>query len=367
MPKACIIIPYIGVNAIYTSEHAKSKTSTIASVRLQIRPLINALELQNYQVVEVSLNKNFQLSELKQFEKFDLCFISKTRAGPSVDENLFSQFHTCCALFLKRNGSKLITLYSDNLANIPSPEGELYKNLLYLSERIITPSEKLKVLAQSISKFPTKISVIEDPSLLKRKKFKPIKKGEPIRMIWFGNLCNLSYLTDILNNLIEKSNPALRYELNILTQDTGDNLIKHYFKNLHLPRYWNIILTAWDANDQPNQLEQALANANISLLPSNSSDPAKCGVSHNRLVDSIQSGCITLASPLSSYLELSKLCLIGSDLSTLLNIAVNENERLCVKYTQSREKLLRRFDPEINLQKWINIIDEVSAKANMPL
>ena len=81
-------------------------------------------------------------------------------------------------------------------------------------------------------------------------------------------------------------------------------------------------------------------------------DTLKNGVSHNRLTDSIQLGCIALASPMDSYIELSKVCLIGKDFSKLLNKAILENGRLCSKYEALRPEILERFSPKKNLLLW---------------
>ena len=41
--------------------------------------------------------------------------------------------------------------------------------------------------------------------------------------------------------------------------------------------------------------------------------PLKAGVSHNRLVDSIHGGWVTIPSPIKSYLELSDLALLADN------------------------------------------------------
>lgn len=354
---ACILCPFVETHKIFTQDDLRKFGSSVASDRLQTRPMIKALIRLKYNISIVSLNKNFQLSDLKNLEKYDLCVITKMRAHNLIDdEDQFSQFHTCCTLWLKRNGSKIITIYSDHIARHDSPNGELYKNILYLSDHVITPSNKLKTLAKSACKTPIHHSVIEDPSILKRTAFKPIQPGSPIRIIWFGNPPNLKYLAIILQKLMTKSNSSYSYELKILTSDIGIKEFDKLLKLFEIPFHWNIKYVLWDPNNQPFQLEKELSNANISLLPSDPRDPKKNGVSHNRLVDSIQSGCIALASPIESYKELSRACLIGDDFSSLLDFSIKHNKRLCAKYSKLRPEILERFDPKLNIKKWENAL-----------
>lgn len=351
-PKAIILTPFVGVNQIVNQDNIHKFNSSLASDRLQIKPLIKALHNLGYITSAASLNTTFQLSEFDQLQNFDLCIASKMRSHESTDDNLFSQFHTCCALHLKRNGAKLITIYSDHVAELKSIDSALYKNLLYLSDQVITPSKKLKSSAsQAIAKtFP--ISIIEDPCQLSRKDFNNLNPGETIRILWFGNSPNLEYLFKELGGLFNQSNKSNKFQLTILTSKHGVEYIQQKFISRSLPKHWSLRLVIWNINNQPGQLESELSRANITLLPSDPLDPRKNGVSHNRLLDSIQSGCIAIASPVDSYLELSKVSLIGENLPKLLNFAVDNYPRLCSKYTQLRDAALQRFNPELNIKKW---------------
>ena len=95
------------------------------------------------------------------------------------------------------------------------------------------------------------------------------------------------------------------------------------------------------------------------MIPSNPQDPAKAGVSHNRIVDSIRAGCLTIASPMDSYKELSKICLLGNKFSYLIASACFDYERLSTKHSLLRENLLKRFSPEKNLDGWTAIWKEI--------
>ena len=79
-------------------------------------------------------------------------------------------------------------------------------------------------------------------------------------------------------------------------------------------------------------------------------------MSHNRLVDSVRSGCIPVTSPMSSYLELRKLALIGDD--HVGRERVSNYSRLVKKHESLRDKLLSRFDPLVNLARWEDFLQK---------
>jgi hypothetical protein len=361
---ALILMPFVGVNRIYNQDELEQISGSLASDRLQIKPLIKALGNLKYNTFAASLNTTFQLTDLKQLRDFDLCIAGKIRYHESMDANQFTQFHSCCALDLKRKGSKLITIYSDHVAQSESIDSELYKNLLFLSDHIAAPSERLKQLACNtrIKLAPT--SVIEDPCLLPKQKFNQLNAGETIRILWFGNVTNLKYLFREIQNLFSKTDQSKKYELTILTLEVGLRIAQQKYTSDLIPSNWSLRLTIWDIKNQPTQLQSELSNAHITLLPSDPLDPQKNGVSHNRLTDSIQSGCIAIASPVESYIELAKVSLVGDNFPKLLDFAVANYPRLCNKYSRLRDAALQRFNPELNIKKWEAAIQQTMNSAS---
>ena len=180
---ALILMPFVGINKIYNHNEVNNISGSLASDRLQIKPLIKALNNSNWNISAASLNTTFQLDDLKKLRDFDLCIAGKIRYHESMDANQFTQFHSCCALDLKRKGTKLITIYSDHVAGSDSIDSELYKNLLFLSDHVVTPSEKLKHLAGNAISNLSPTSVIEDPCLLPRQEFSKLNTGETIRLL----------------------------------------------------------------------------------------------------------------------------------------------------------------------------------------
>ena len=356
-------MPFVGINKIYTQAKLETISGSLASDRLQIKPLIQALNNLNYNISAASLNTTFQVTDLKKLRNFDLCIAGKIRYHESMDANQFTQFHSCCALDLKRKGAKLITIYSDHVAQAETIDSELYKNLLFLSDHIVTPSEKLKHLACNTIAGLSPTSIIEDPCLLPRQEFNQLNTGETIRLLWFGNVPNLKYLFREIQNLFLKSDRSKRYELTILTLEVGLRNVQHKYTSDLIRSNWSLRLMSWDIENQPTQLKAELSRAHITLLPSDPLDPQKNGVSHNRLIDSIQSGCIAIASPVDSYIELASVSLIGDNFPKLLNFAVANYPRLCNKYSKLRDAALQRFKPELNIKKWETAIQETMNSA----
>ena len=362
-PNALILMPFVGINKIYTQAKLETISGSLASDRLQIKPLIQALNNLNYNISAASLNTTFQVTDLKKLRNFDLCIAGKIRYHESMDANQFTQFHSCCALDLKRKGAKLITIYSDHVAQAETIDSELYKNLLFLSDHIVTPSEKLKHLACNTIAGLSPTSIIEDPCLLPRQEFNQLNTGEIIRLLWFGNVPNLKYLFREIQNLFLKSDRSKRYELTILTLEVGLRNVQHKYTSDLIRSNWSLRLMSWDIENQPTQLKAELSRAHITLLPSDPLDPQKNGVSHNRLIDSIQSGCIAIASPVDSYIELASVSLIGDNFPKLLNFAVANYPQLCNKYSKLRDAALQRFKPELNIKKWETAIQETMNSA----
>ena len=330
-----------------------AKTTT-ASDKLQILPLMRCLKKNDYDIQVISYNAKYTCNEIENIEQPEICFIGKMRHDVHVEDgDRFCQFHLTTAVNIKRRGSKIACLYSDNVCEYDSPDAQLYKNLLYLSDLVITPSKKLQEHAKKRIPKHAKLITIPDPLFLEEKPFKRLSSNQDCNIIWFGHNKNLEYLTNILPNLISNSDAKIHYILTILaSRGALESFQKYNLQKLPKSNNWSLRLVPWNIYNQPAQLIEELSNSHISIIPSDPNDPLKNGVSHNRLIDSIQSGCITLASPMDSYVELSKICLIGTKFSELLRKAVQDNARLCRKYETLRPGILDYFNPKRNLQLW---------------
>lgn len=355
---AIILAPYLGVHKDVTQEISNGKTTT-ASDKFQVKPIIESLRSLNYKASAISLNKNYQLRDINELNRPDICFISKLRSYGTKNPDEYAMFHQSCVLNLKRKGTKIATLYSDHLAPEDSPDGELYRNLLFLSDAIISPSSILIGHAKQWSRQNTLTAIIKDPCLIPKQPFNRLSLNDACKVLWFGSNSNIKYLRSTLSPLLMNSPGERRFQFTFLAAADGLTEIKTILSKINISSNWGFRLIKWKHNEQPKQLTDELGEAHITFIPSDPFDPRKSGVSHNRLTDSIQSGCIAVASPMDSYRELSKVSLIGDNLSQLFNKAVTEHGRLCKKYNSLRAAYLQPFQPENNQENWARAIKSI--------
>lgn len=326
------------------------------SVKMHMIPAYDAASELKFNPKVISLNTD-KPSILNQIENPSLCIISKIN---TYDQNAFEGFAmaTLAAVArLKARECKIICLYCDHLASMNDVRGKFYKDILKLSNNIVVTCKGMSDLVKPFIGNESALTIIEDPWQTKEQEFKAYKTGETLKIAWFGNTLNITYLAKIIPSLINGTKTSISYELKILgTSSTLEHINKIFQKSASQKHNWCIDLNLWDNYNQPNQLEKFLGDAHIVLIPSDPLDKLKAGVSHNRMVDAVRSGCIVLASPMQSYLELREIGLIGSDLPGLLNEAPSHINRLGEKYAKRRGDLLSKYDPLENKKKWITLL-----------
>ena len=101
---------------------------------------------------------------------------------------------------------------------------------------------------------------------------------------------------------MQNINHASGIELVILSSPKSLEIVERAFQKF-LPTAltaWSLEPFVWDDSLQPTQLEDVLGSCHLAWIPSNPNDSLKAGVSHNRLVDAVLSGCI-IASKMQTY------------------------------------------------------------------
>jgi len=229
-----------------------------------------------------------------------------------------------------------------------------------VADVVLVPSEAMAAAVGDGAEARGDCVVIEDPWQVREQPFTPWRPGEPLRLAWFGNPSNVGYLCDQLGPLMQQACGADAYELTVLARRESVAAIDRAFAAASAIRPWRLLPVEWNSRDQPQQLERVLGGSHVCLLPSDHADYKKIGVSHNRLVDSVRSGCVVIASPMASYLELAKLALISTDFPSTLNRLGSNYERLCGKYEGLRRRELARFSPALNQQKWTDLLSAMA-------
>ena len=335
----------------------KGNNSSLASNRLQLFPAIKAANELGMNVKIYSIKK-IEEHILRQILETDFCLVGKAPDSPSIAA--LSANALAVAKILGSKNIPIATIYSDNHIFRENIVGDFYKKVIQYSSHLICPSQTLLNLISPWLDPDTQSIIIEDPWQIPT--LVPFEKlSDKIKLIWFGSRSNYLYLIRELKKFYyyhNKTQLPVNIELTILGRKSViDDFRKRVAQdNPRLPP-WIYRLKCWDDKRQPEQFEEELTRANIALLPSDPNDPGKKGISHNRLVDAVRAGCVTLASPMNSYKELAKVSVISSDFPKTLPLLVNQYSRLCLKYEQHREEQLKRFSPRKNIDNWKNLFN----------
>ncbi len=336
------------------------KGSFLASVRLQLAPACHASQSLGLQPQVLALRSE-KPEQLHLLGNPKLCIVGKlSHPDPSYQYRIVMA-NLAAVARLRRKGVPIGVIYSDNLADQASPVGIFYRDLLSFARSVICPSEAMLPYVRRWMQPGQHHAVIEDPVQVARKPFRALDVSKPCRVIWFGHSTNLAYLLRELPGLMSKCEAAASYELTILSDPAACNRVKLFMANQIQRRRWTLRIVPWQVDGQPTQLEYELGRAHIAFIPSDPKDPRKAAVSHNRLVDALQAGCIVVASSVQSYKELAKVALVGEGLQGLLEAAVVDYRRLSEKYTCLRPEWLHRFDKERNFLRWQECLISVMA------
>ena len=337
-----------------------STLGSMASARLQLLPAIRASRKLGISIKMISLHSK-KPSDFFLLQPSKICIVGKMSANnkESIEEMIVANLGAIVRL--KNNKSKIIVQSCDNYFAANDAISEFYKDIYSLADHIVFPSSHLLYLCEPYVKVKTtRLHVVNDPWQVRESyPVRDLKKLQQIKMIWFGSNKNIIYLCKILPNLLRQMPKEYNYEITILGQKRAHKHILHLHSQIKnsYPN-WTFRLVLWDQKKQPMQLENELTRAHISLIPSDPEDPLKAGVSHNRLVDSIRAGCITIASPMESYKELSKMTIIGSDFTNLLMFAIN-NYHTCAQELDKHRDTVTQFNPKKNERNWEELIQQI--------
>lgn len=322
-----------------------------ASLQLQLKPSIRACESLGLNPQCLSLQHSHP-EDLELINHPSVCIIGKIRT--KGEKNVQAQAMAQLALLsrLKRKRVPIAIIYSDHMEKWHPSSREMYRDFLELSDHVIFPCNAIqKKCLQWIPNIKS-FSVIEDPWQVEQRPFRA-EKSKEINAIWFGHETNLPFILKLLKDLQKYAQTRkISINLTLLTSQWGLNKYNQIIDKFNGSKWITIIKIAWDTNNQPFQLQNELEKATFSLIPSDPENPHKSSASHNRLVDSVRAGCITIASPLESYIELNKVALVGENLIELLHLANQQKRRLANKYSRIRELHLSRFCPQNNKKRW---------------
>ena len=326
---------------------------SVASNRLQLLPAINSARTNGAKINYYDLGESSP-DRIINYINSEVCIVGKISSNNQERINKYINANLAGLMRHKASGGKVIVLNSDDMFSAKDGLSDFYLDLFWLADKIIVPTKSLR---RSITKkFPTELSVdiINDPwqigTLHPRKH---LDHSDTVSLIWFGSNKNILYLLNYLPKLIKNSPSHRQYSLTLLAHPWALRKSSKYIKSLsgNLTN-WQFVLKPWNTKNHPCQLENALKNAHISLLPTNHLSEKVMNVSHNRMVDSLRGGCLPIASPVESYLEFSNCALVGDNICDLFNYAIANYNSLTAEHFPWVKILTQKFDPTINQIKW---------------
>ena len=164
---------------------------------------------------------------------------------------------------LKALGTKIVILYSDNLASRSCPRGRFYRDLLTFVDHIVVPCNAMKNLLAPYADPMTPITIIDDPWQVCQQSYNALLPGEPLRIVWFGNTTNIIYFQQQIASLMQKVSNADLIELSVLSSPQALDAAKVAFRKA-LPsalKKWSLNLMVWHDKRQPCQLEEVLGSS----------------------------------------------------------------------------------------------------------
>lgn len=334
-----------------------SRESFLASTRLQLLPAILASQaLGNENRVLAIRSEKPEL--LERLHNPDLCIVGKISHPDRSRRESLAMANIAALTRLRRRGTRIISIYSDNLAaSTDTARREFGCDLLNLSDTVVVPSKGMAEVVLAVNGRTKPLVVIEDPWQVSEAPFTAIKEGEPVRLAWFGHQSNAGYMAECVDDVIECAKTLQqKLQLTCLTSADGLRILYDRFHSISTESRITIKLMQWNEKAQPDQLSKLLRDSHICLLPSDISDPKKKGASHNRAVDAIRAGCVVIGSPIASYKEMEDVMIVGHNIREMLSATITNYERIIETIQSKRKATLERFSPERNHHMWMKLI-----------
>jgi hypothetical protein len=299
----------------------------LASIRLRA----GLFNLQTFNNFNVSFNEN-----ISDINEIDYLFVGKFAGNR---EDLFNTWIEIIN-FHRDNGKKIFFDYTDHHLDRETLAGQFYRVSLNSNDQIITSSEKLK---NYLSPNFKNITIIEDPIEIGIQK---VRKNKKSSFLFFGHHTNLKYLFNLIKNWHSK----IQCNLIIQTSEQGMNEIKIQSQHISKPPNLNIQFQLWSIE---NMLKES-ANVSGVIIPGDTNDERKNGVSHNRLITAFALGLPVAATRYESYMEFDHQFVDIDNKSEFENFL--QNPSLYSSRVEMAQKKVKNYTQENIAIKWLNLI-----------
>lgn len=246
---------------------------------------------------------------------------------------------------IKVSGGKIVLDYTENILGLGGKRASFYRHILPMVDLAVCSSPWLKDSLEPY--FPGCGVVIEDPIEVEVQPPRDTSH-HPVTALWFGHGTNLPYLANLISNWPEKH---IQTKLLVLTNDTGLEWLKR--QGVKKPPNLSLEVYLWSV---PTMLAAA-RDSDLCLIPADPFNPAKAGVSSNRLVTSLALGLPTAANVVDSYQEFRDYFVdIGSDEF----IAMLSDPCACIDSVKEAQlTVVPRFNRESIGGKWLEALERL--------
>jgi glycosyltransferase involved in cell wall biosynthesis len=100
----------------------------------------------------------------------------------------------------------------------------------------------------------------------------------------------------------------------------------------------------------------AIAGADLVVLPQDAASMWGTVKSHNRLVEAIRGGRFAIAPPVPAYVELSEYSRIGDDLANAIEWALGHPDEVLSRLDAGQAYVAQRFSPERIGAQWARVL-----------
>jgi len=255
------------------------ENSQLASIRMRVLPAIKAASALSWRV---TYGEEIQGSP-------NILLIGKIGADRiEIRHSLWMKN----ILHIKRSG-KIFIDYTDHHLGFTSTMSMFYREAIKEADGCIVSSNAMAgLLAQH---WRGEISTVEDPIEIKPLSPK-VNFKKPITLLWFGHASNIQFLIDFLSTGFAIGD---HIRLIVLSNEAGIN----YFANSNIVSLVNIefSLGLWSLES----MSTAAKIADLCIIPGDTENPRKMGVSSNRLISALALGLPVAADNLMSYTDFS--------------------------------------------------------------
>ena len=321
----------------FSGQLSDLESANLASVRLRAAVALRAAERADW---HYSFGPKIDFNS----RAADLCLVVGKLGSNDVERLASAWLENLTHAKKRASGCRIVVDYTDHHLGAETELSDFYRALLPLADAVIVSSSALALQLQP--HFCGSVFVV--PDALEVPITPPVRhKHAPPRALWFGHGTNLIYLAQALAPIGRQLQGA-SLELRVLS----DRPALEQFKRALTAIPEGIALKAGDWSLAAMQAHAA--ECDFCLLPSDSHDARKMGVSSNRLLTALAMGLPVAASPLASYKEFSELFL-DLEAGGLLEL-VSAPDRFHDMVTRAQQTVLNDYLAPSMQKHWIDCL-----------